>query len=109
MEGQPGFSLIGRRVAAIDTSDSNHEHAHPHHIPDTAQVTMMQSAVESAGYASNSENVRDAAPLGTARRSPQMELARLKKAYDGMASGEGRAVDANTLLAELKAEARKRG
>ena len=39
-----------------------------------------------------------------------MELARLKKAYDeGMASGEGRAISADALLAELKAEAKSRG
>ena len=36
-----------------------------------------------------------------------LELSRLKRAYDeGMASGEGRAVDAGSLLAELKAERR---
>jgi len=75
------------------------------------QAAKMQSAIESGGYASNSEIVRDALRLWEQREEVrQMELARLKKAYDeGMASGEGRTVDADTLLAELKAESRKRG
>ena len=34
-----------------------------------------------------------------------LELSRLKRAYDeGMASGEGRAVDAGSLLTDLEAE-----
>ncbi|WP_176454382.1 type II toxin-antitoxin system ParD family antitoxin [Sinorhizobium fredii] len=72
------------------------------------QAAMMQSAVETGGYASNSEIVRDALRLWEHREEVrQMELARLKKAYDeGMASGPGREVTADTLLAELKAEAR---
>lgn len=72
---------------------------------------MLENAVENGGYASNSEIVRDALRLWEQREDVrQMELARLKKAYDeGMASGEGRSVTADTLLAELKAEARKRG
>lgn len=71
----------------------------------------MQNAVESGGYASNSEIVRDALRLWEQREEiRQMELARLKKAYDeGMASGEGRAISADALLAELKAEAKSRG
>ncbi|MFD1729427.1 type II toxin-antitoxin system ParD family antitoxin [Rhizobium viscosum] len=75
------------------------------------QASMLENAVESGGYASNSEIVRDALRLWEQREEVrQMELARLKKAYDeGMASGEGRSVTADTLLAELKAEARKRG
>jgi len=75
------------------------------------QAAMLENAVESGGYASNSEIVRDALRLWEQREEVrQMELARLKKAYDeGMASGEGRSVTADTLLAELKAEARKRG
>jgi antitoxin ParD1/3/4 len=74
------------------------------------QAAMMQSAVENGGYASNSEIVRDALRLWEQREEVrQMELARLKRAYDeGMASGEGREVSADALLAELKAEARKR-
>ncbi|MBB3391637.1 antitoxin ParD1/3/4 [Rhizobium sp. BK275] len=75
------------------------------------QAAMLENAVENGGYASNSEIVRDALRLWEQREDVrQMELARLKKAYDeGMASGEGRSVTADTLLAELKAEARKRG
>lgn len=75
------------------------------------QAAMLENAVENGGYASNSEIVRDALRLWEQREEVrQMELARLKKAYDeGMASGEGRSVTADTLLAELKAEARKRG
>ena len=75
------------------------------------QAAMVQSAVETGGYASNSEIVRDALRLWEQREEiRQMELARLKKAYDeGMASGEGRAISADALLAELKAEAKSRG
>lgn len=75
------------------------------------QAAMMQSAVENGGYASNSEIVRDALRLWEQREEiRQMELGRLKKAYDeGMASGEGREISADNLLAELKAEARSRG
>ena len=75
------------------------------------QAAMMQGAVETGGYASNSEIVRDALRLWEQREEiRQMELARLKKAYDeGMASGEGREVSADTLLMELKAVARSRG
>lgn len=75
------------------------------------QAAQMQSAVESGGYASNSEIVRDALRLWEQREEiRRMEMGRLKKAYDeGMASGEGREVDAGTLLAELNAEARRRG
>ncbi|WP_438751488.1 type II toxin-antitoxin system ParD family antitoxin [Pararhizobium sp. O133] len=75
------------------------------------QAEMMQSAVEKGSYASNSEVVRDALRLWEQREEVrELELARLKKAYDeGMASGEGREISADGLLAELKAEARKRG
>lgn len=71
----------------------------------------MQTAVENGGYASNSEIIRDALRLWEQREEVRrMELARLKKAYDeGMASGEGREVNADTLLSELKAETRSRG
>lgn len=75
------------------------------------QAALMQTALENGGYASNSEIVRDALRLWEQREEVrQMELARLKKAYDeGMASGEGREIKADTLLGELKAEARSRG
>jgi antitoxin ParD1/3/4 len=75
------------------------------------QVARLQDAVESGAYASNSEVVRDALRLWEQREERRhLELARLRRAYDeGMASGEGREIDAKTLLAELKAEARSRG
>lgn len=75
------------------------------------QAAMMQNAVENGGYASNSEIVRDALRLWEQREEVrQLELARLKKAYDeGKSSGEGREIDLDTMMAELKAEARSRG
>jgi len=75
------------------------------------QVARLQDAVDSGAYASNSEVVRDALRLWEQREEiRQLEIARLKRAYDeGMASGEGREVDAKTLIAELKAESRLRG
>jgi len=75
------------------------------------QAAKMQDAVDSGGYASNSEIVRDALRLWEQREEiRQLEIARLKRAYDeGIASGEGREVDADVLLAELKAEKRSRG
>ncbi|HTO30326.1 MAG TPA: type II toxin-antitoxin system ParD family antitoxin [Pararhizobium sp.] len=75
------------------------------------QAAMMQSAVAKGSYASNSEVVRDALRSWEQREEVrEIELARLRKAYDdGMASGEGREVSADMLLAELKTEARKRG
>jgi antitoxin ParD1/3/4 len=75
------------------------------------QAEMLQTAVENGGYTSNSEIIRDALRLWEQREElRQMERARLKKSYDeGMASGEGREVQADTFLAELKAEARSGG
>ena len=75
------------------------------------QVARLQDAVESGSYASNSEVVRDALRLWEQHQElRRLEMERLKRAYDeGMASGEGRAVDADTLLMELKAEAKARG
>jgi len=75
------------------------------------QASRLQKAVDTGAYASNSEVVRDALRLWEQREELRvLELERLKRAYDeGMASGEGRDVDASTLLAELKAEARARG
>lgn len=75
------------------------------------QAAMMQNAIDKGGYASNSEIVRDALRLWEQREEiRQLELARLKKAYeDGMASGEGREITASDLLSELKAEAHSRG
>ncbi len=75
------------------------------------QIARLQSAVETGSYASNSEVVRDALRLWEQRQELRsFEIARLKQAYDeGMASGSGRSVDADTLLAELKSEASSRG
>ena len=72
------------------------------------QAAIMKSAVESGGYASNSEIVRDALRLWEQREEiRQMELARLKEAYDeGKASGEPVEVDRMDFLKELKAELR---
>ena len=74
------------------------------------QTEMMRNAVENGGYASNSEIVRDALRLWEQREElRQLEIAGLKKAYDeGMASGKGRRISAETLLSELKAEPRER-
>lgn len=75
------------------------------------QVARLHGAVESGAYASNSEVVRDALRLWEQREEIRLlEINRLKREYDeGMASGEGREVDAKTLLAELKAEIRRGG
>jgi antitoxin ParD1/3/4 len=75
------------------------------------QVARLHDAVESGAYASNSEVVRDALRLWEQREEIRLlEINRLKRAYDeGMASGEGREVDAKTLLSELKAEIRRGG
>jgi antitoxin ParD1/3/4 len=74
------------------------------------QAATMQNAIDSGGYASNSEIVRDALRLSEQREEVRrMEIARLKKAYDeGIVSGEGRNIDAEIFLAELKAEKRSR-
>jgi antitoxin ParD1/3/4 len=75
------------------------------------QAKRMQRAIESGEYASGSEVVQDALGLWAQREDLRtLEAEALKKAYDeGRASGPGRTVDAETLLAELKAERRARG
>jgi antitoxin ParD1/3/4 len=72
------------------------------------QISRLQQAVASGSYASNSEVMRDALRLWEQRQElRELEINRLKRAYDdGMASGEARTIDAETLLAELKAERR---
>jgi len=72
------------------------------------QITRLQQAVASGSYASSSEVVRDALRLWEQRQELRdHEMQRLKRAYDeGIASGEARPVDADTLLAEFKAERR---
>ncbi len=68
------------------------------------QITRLQQAVASGSYASNSEVMRDALRLWEQRQElRELEINRLKRPYDeGMASGEGRAVDAGALLTDLK-------
>ena len=72
------------------------------------QVGRLHEAVESGLYASNSEVVREALRLWEHKQELRAyEMQRLKEAYDvGKASGQGRSLDADTLLAELKADAR---
>jgi antitoxin ParD1/3/4 len=72
------------------------------------QIARLQQAVASGSYASNSEVMRDALRLWEQRQElRELEINRLKRAYDdGMASGEARTVNADTLLAELKSERR---
>ena len=74
-------------------------------------IARLRDAVRSGAYASDSEAVRDALQLWEQReQARQREALRLKRVYDdGMASGDGRHVDARTLLAELKAESRASG
>jgi antitoxin ParD1/3/4 len=75
------------------------------------QASRLHEAVESGAYASSHDVVLDALSLWEQREAMRvLEIGRLKKAYDdGMASGEGREIDALALLGELKEEARKRG
>lgn len=70
------------------------------------QISRLQQAVASGSYASNSEVMRDALRLWEQRQElRELEINRLKHAYDdGMASGEGRSIDADSLLTKLKAE-----
>jgi antitoxin ParD1/3/4 len=75
------------------------------------QAARVQQAVETGDYASNSEVLRDALRLWEQREEIRtLELAKLKQAYnEGMASGPGRAVDADALLASFKSKAGLRG
>ncbi len=75
------------------------------------QAARLQDAVDSGGYASNSEIVREALRMWEHREELRvLELAQLKRAYDeGMASGEGQEVDRSAFLSALKAERSKRG
>jgi antitoxin ParD1/3/4 len=75
------------------------------------QLGTLQRAVDTGSYASNSEVVREALRLWEQQQEVRaLALSQLKRAYDeGLASGEGRAVDAQHMLAELKATARAVG
>lgn len=68
------------------------------------QADRVKQAVETGAYASNSEVVREALRLWEQREQIRgLELARLKQAYsEGMASGDGRDVNAGSLLAGFK-------
>jgi antitoxin ParD1/3/4 len=75
------------------------------------QAGRIEAAVETGDYASNSEVVRDALRMWEDQEERRaVAMARLKRAYDeGMASGEGRFVTTEQLLAEFKALAAARG
>ncbi|MBN8940751.1 MAG: type II toxin-antitoxin system ParD family antitoxin [Rhizobiales bacterium] len=75
------------------------------------QASRVQQAVATGAYASNSEVMRDALRLWEQREEIRaLELTRLKQAYaEGIASGRGRDVTAETLLAEFKAKALNQG
>jgi antitoxin ParD1/3/4 len=75
------------------------------------QLSRLQDAVASGSYASDSEVVSEALRLWEQQQEGrQVEIARLKRAYDeGMDSGAGREISAETLLRELKSNAGKRG
>jgi len=75
------------------------------------QAERMKMAVESGGYASNSEIVRDALRLWEQREEIRaIELEQLRQAYaDGKASGEPQEIDPEQFLNELKAERSRRG
>ena len=73
------------------------------------QAALIQSAVDAGSYASNSEIVREGLHLWQ-QQLRAFEIGRLKRAYDeGMASGPGRVVDADTLLQDFKRKRAKRG
>lgn len=71
------------------------------------QARRIQQAVETGAYASNSEVLREALRLWEQREEIRaLELERLKQAYEaGLASGPGREVEADALLAEFKRKA----
>lgn len=75
------------------------------------QAGRIEAAVETGDYASNSEVVRDALRLWEDHEERRaVAMARLKRAYDeGIASGEGRSVTTEQLLADFKARAAARG
>ncbi len=71
------------------------------------QATRIQQAVEAGNYASHSEVLHDALGLWIQREEIRaLEIGKLKAAYDaGKASGTGREVDAERLLAKFRAKA----
>ena len=75
------------------------------------QASRVQRAVETGDYASNSEVVREALRMWEQREEIRsLEMARLRQAYaEGMASGAGRDITPEALLAEFKIRAAQRG
>ena len=74
-------------------------------------ASRIDDAVASGAYASGGEVVRDALRLWEQNEEIKAsELARLKAAYaEGIASGAGRAVNADSLIEGFKAKAARRG
>jgi antitoxin ParD1/3/4 len=68
------------------------------------QLARIQSAVESGSYASNSEVLRDALRLWEQREDlRELEFNRLRQSFDeGKASGPGREIKPDDLLASFK-------
>lgn len=75
------------------------------------QASRIEAAVAAGSYASNSEVVREALRLWEQREEIRAsELGKLKHAYvEGIASGPGRAIDAQFLIKGFKEKAAKRG
>jgi antitoxin ParD1/3/4 len=75
------------------------------------QAVRIETAVESGDYASNSEVVRDALRLWEDERQRRsFATERLRVAIEeGLASGPGREINAERLIAEFKARAAARG
>jgi antitoxin ParD1/3/4 len=74
------------------------------------QAGRIEAAVETGDYASNSEVVRDALRMWEDKQERRRaEVERLRAAIEeGLASGPGRSVTAEQLLAEFKARAAAR-
>ena len=74
------------------------------------QAGRIEAAVETGDYASNSEVVRDALRMWEEKQQRRAaEIERLRAAIeDGLASGPGRSVTAEQLVAEFKARAAAR-
>lgn len=76
-----------------------------------AQAARMQQAIESGGYASNSEIVRAALRLWEQQEEARLlELEMLRRAFaEGKASGAAETVTRDALRADLKAGRVTRG
>ena len=75
------------------------------------QAGRIEAAVETGDYAPNSEVVREALRLWEGREERRRAaIAKLRQAIEeGLASGPGRSVTAEQLIAEFKAKAAARG